>query len=252
MINRAKSHIAKLIAAAGWEPLLGQLDYYRFPSMKAAWGGPFNGQSGRRHIFEELISSVPFSAIVETGTFRGTTTELFAATGLPVHTIEGSARNYGFARMRFRRQSNVQVIHGDSRRQLASLLKKELSSLLEAPLFIYLDAHWSDDLPLADELGIIFASCHSAIVMIDDFAVPDDEAYAFDDYGAGKALVETYVAPAVQKFNLVAFYPTITGREENGMKRGSVVLAKRATADKFLRKVTSLRSRLAPHNIAGE
>ncbi len=48
---------------------LGVIDHFR--SLKNTWGGPFNGQIFRQQIYLELIRKIGFSAIVETGTFRG-------------------------------------------------------------------------------------------------------------------------------------------------------------------------------------
>ncbi len=70
------------------------------------------------------------------------------------------------------------------------------AEILAPPLtwvFIYLDAHWEDDLPLAEELRIIAGAWRSAVVMIDDFQVSDDDGYGFDDFGPGKALTQSYL-----------------------------------------------------------
>jgi hypothetical protein len=43
--------------------------------------------------------------------------------------------------------------------------------------------------------------------MIDDFQVPDDNGYGYDDYGVGKALIRGYIAPLASQFDLAEFYP---------------------------------------------
>src|SRR5262245_47668538 len=53
-----------------------------------------------------------------------------------------------------------------------------------------------------------------SIVMVDDFQVPGESGYGYDDYGSGKALTSEYIALSCQKFNLVRFYPAISAREE--------------------------------------
>ena len=57
---------------------LGVLDYYRFPDRGNTWGGPFNGQEIRKQIYIDIIRMVKPEAIIETGTYQGTTTKLFA------------------------------------------------------------------------------------------------------------------------------------------------------------------------------
>ena len=82
------------------ESAIGAIDYFRFPERRMAWGGPFNGQAGRRAIFDAIVSTVAPALILETGTHLGTTTELMAETGIAIVSVEGNARNFGFARMR--------------------------------------------------------------------------------------------------------------------------------------------------------
>jgi len=82
---------------------VGVIDYIRAPERGSAWGGPFNGQSARQALFKMIIANMPPRAIIESGTYLGTTTDFMAKTGLPVFTIELSPRNYGFVRARFRR-----------------------------------------------------------------------------------------------------------------------------------------------------
>jgi len=223
--------------------IVGYLDYYRFPERRSAWGGPFNGQESRLALFQELLHKLMPAAIVETGTYVGTTTELFAKTGLPVFTIEGHARNYGFACARLRRYRNVTLRHGDSRTQLQQLFDGPLASFGNKSLFCYLDAHWDEDLPLAEELDIIFGRSRSAVVMIDDFRVPGDAGYSYDDYGPGKALDREYIASAVASYGLTLFVPSTASGEETGARRGCAVLCRNpahaATLDdiSFLRRI---------------
>ena len=62
------------------------------------------------------------------------------------------------------------------------------------PTLFYLDAHWHEYLPLRDELEIALGQFANAVVLIDDFQVPDDPGYGFDDYGPGKTLNLEYLA----------------------------------------------------------
>lgn len=179
---------------------------------------------------------------METGTYLGTTTEFLAAAGCPVFSIEGQARNHGFARARLRRHGNVTLRLGDSREQLARLFDGPLAALLREPLFFYLDAHWNEDLPLAEELDMVFPRCQKAVIMVDDFQVPADSGYGYDDYGPGKRLAAAYIAPAVARHGLTVFYPSTPSAEETGVRRGCVVLcvkgeyADRIAASPLLRR----------------
>jgi hypothetical protein len=222
--------ILKLLKNAR-ELIGGWRDYGRKPEQRNPWGGPFNDQKARQDMFLSIVATIKPVAIVETGTYRGVSTEFMAKTGLPVHTIEGALRPFGFAWRRLRRIPNVRMMFSDSRRGLVKLAKGPLKDELSQPLFFYLDAHWNDDLPLADELEIIFSRCSDAVVMIDDFRVPDDEGYNYDDYGPGKVLSPDYIRPYVEKFGLVELYPSTPSSKESGnWRRGCAVLASPARA----------------------
>src|SRR5262249_42296175 len=156
----------------------------------------------RQALFVDILVKTQPHMIVETGTYLGITTELMSETGLPVFTIESHPRNYGFACARFWWRQNVRVLYGDSRARLGRLFDETLHPLYGLTLFFYLDAHWNDDLPLAEELDIVFRRCPKAVVMIDDFQVPSDAGYGFDDYGPGKALVLSYIRPAISAHQL--------------------------------------------------
>jgi hypothetical protein len=152
------------------------------------------------------------------------TTEFFAKFGRPVYTIEVNRRSYAFSRARLRLFRNVTLLLGDSREALRRLFNGQLQSVINLTIFFYLDAHWGTDLPLIEELEIIFAQCPGALVMIDDFQVPGDSAYGYDNYGPGEALTPAYIAPAVETYRLTAFFPATPAVQESGMRRGCVVL----------------------------
>jgi predicted O-methyltransferase YrrM len=223
-----KRTIKKVARRCLSDRMVGSIDYFRFPERRLAWGGPFNGQSNRVQIFKEIMARSRPSAIIETGTYVGTTTELMAETGLPVYSIEGHPRNYGFARARLRRKRNVSLRLGDSRTELLALFGGPLRSMKDKTIFVYLDAHWNADLPLGEELEIVFRNCQAAVVMVDDFQVPGDAGYGYDNYGSGKALTGSYIAPAIVSFGLVPLYPALPSADETGMRRGCVVLVQSA------------------------
>ena len=187
-----------------------------------------NGQRWRCLMFAELVHKTEPKAIVETGTYRGTTTEWLAAFQLPVLSCEAHPENYGFSRARLQATPNVRVLKADSRAFLRQLLGGPFG---DGRNLFYLDAHWNTDLPLAEELEIIFGRSLDSVVVIDDFEVPGDPGYAFDDYGGGKALTLEYISPMVDRFKLRAHYPTTSSAEETGAVRGCVVLARRDLSD---------------------
>ena len=221
--------IAKRAMHALLDTGLGAIDYYRFPELQNQWGGPFNGQSARCNLFHAIVRACRPTAIIETGTYRGDTTDYMAcAVDVPIYSVEFLRRNFGFATARLWGHRHVHLARGDSRFFLSKLLQS--GCLNRGTTFVYLDAHWNDELPLFEEIALIFSKMPSAVVMIDDFEVPWDMGYGFDDYGSGKSLKLDYILPSIKKFSLVVFGPSTASQYETGARRGCLVLSDKTMA----------------------
>lgn len=184
--------------------------------------GPLNGQAGRHAIVEDILQVCQPRAIFETGTYLGSTTKWFAErTTVPIMTVEANPEHATAAHVVLRDFPNVTAVTGDSRDVLRSWTMD--SSLPKDECFFYLDAHWNRDLPLAEELIIISEHFRDPIVMVDDFQVPADSGYAFDDYGPGKALTLNILPHSIRS-SFVPLFPTLESSKETGYRRGAVVL----------------------------
>ena len=207
--------------------------------LRAPFYGPFNGQQMRQRIFRGLIELTRPRTIFETGTFRGTTTEFVArATDAHVFTCEIDVNYFDFATRRLGGLANVTVVHTDSRSFLRRYVP--LFARADAVSLFYLDAHWDkDDLPLLEELRLVFEYAPRAVIMIDDFEVWDDPGYTFDDYGPTRRLGLGYLAP-LAPFRPHYFFPRSSG-EETGVRRGSVVLTTEPELARLVATVPELR-----------
>ena len=201
--------------------------------------GPLNG-AGRQELVRAVARSASPEAVIETGTHRGATTYfLWAITGAPTWTVEISSRSAAFAEWRLRDIADITVWRDES---CAAL--RELASDSRVPrdgVFFYLDAHWGGDLPLHDELLIISNSWTDPVIMIDDFQVPDDPGYGFDDYGPGQRLTPDYL-PLAEMGDVELLFPTCPSSAEGGLRRGCAVIASRERAAVFARDEVPLRS----------
>jgi len=180
----------------------------------------FNGQSYRARVVLDLADRLPFDAFVERGTYHGYTSAMVTAqTGLPVYSVESRRRYWAVAqRWKLRFPNRLHLKNGDSRAFLTS-------STLDGVRFplIYLDAHWTDDLPLREEIRIIGSRFEKAVVLIDDFYVPGDDGYGFDQYGDARLdldLIAEGLPPGAR-----AFFPSVSAEQETGGRRGWPVLA---------------------------
>ena len=68
--------------------------------------------------------------------------------------------------------------------------------------------------------------------MIDDFKVPNDPGYIYDNYGPERALTET-ILPEEPLRGWTVFYPAVPSNEETGARRGSCVLISPLLAPKI-------------------
>ncbi len=218
---------------------VAQVEYSCLPRRRDSWGGPFNGQERRKQIFLDILSAIDVSAIVETGTYHGTTTAFMARSrDCPVFTVEAQARNMHYAKLNLRDLRSVQFSLGDSRQFLRDLASD--AAVPKQGVFFYLDAHWEQDLPLVEEIEIICSHWTEPVIMVDDFEVPGDAGYVFDDYGYGKRLCLNLLEPLLE-FDLIPFFPAARSDEETGRRRGCVVLAVRGPVVERLDGVPSLR-----------
>jgi hypothetical protein len=104
----------------------------------------------------------------------------------------------------------------------------------------YLDAHWLDHLPLRDEIELIVANFSSAAIVIDDFEVPDDPGYGFDNYGTDKRLSLDYLLQASTP-PLAIYFPRARSEQETGARRGSATLTANPRFEEILDRMPALR-----------
>jgi hypothetical protein len=184
-----------------------------------------------------LIEVLKITAVVETGTFRGTSTAYMAKFGLPLYSCELHPRYFRYASQRLSPLANVHLTLSDSRPFLRGLFDQ--GTLPKGTVLFYLDAHWESDLPLWEEIDLIFSYSPQAVIMVDDFRVPTDSGFSYDDYGRGKCLsVSNLYAAAVIRPSL--FFPSLPSGHETGATRGCVVLAIGDTATAIGLRATRL------------
>lgn len=199
----------------------------------------FNGQSFRKKIFEQIVSSIVLDRIIETGCFVGDSAAFMSRTsGLPLLSSEINPMFFRIAGKRLVGFPNAVVEQADSRQFLRSIVERRLC---DERTFFYLDAHWDEDLPLREEVDLIGSHWSEFVIMIDDFEVPNDPGYGFDRYGRDRMLTLGYLRPQVDAHDLVVFFPSARSESESGRVRGSVVLANHKPFVQQLEQLSSLR-----------
>ncbi len=226
---------ARLIALG-----LACADYWLRPGLKTEYGGPFNDQQARARLCERLAAFGSIRAVVETGTYRGTTSLFLARLfETPIYSVEINPRYYYYACLRTRSMPNVRLFMGDSRRFLDALARDP--DVPKADVFFYLDAHRVGNLPLREEIEIIRHAWDQSLVMIDDFEVPGDPDYRFNEYGPGIRLGADLLSTAARGYR--HFYPSTSPHDETGFRRGCVLLVPEGRWAERLRTLSLVRER---------
>jgi hypothetical protein len=74
------------------------------------------------------------------------------------------------------------------------------------------------NLPLAEELEVVFNWDSDAIVIIDDFQVSNDPGYRYDDYGARQGTDDGFSRAGMSIFELEQLYPVPSRSRRNRSK----------------------------------
>lgn len=121
--------------------------------------------------FQRLYEYIGSSIAIETGTYKGETTETLSKYFDKVYSIEINKEFAEKAKERFINNSKIEIINGNSSDVLKEIIPKIINS--DKYIFFYLDAHWNDYWPILDELKLIDKYLYGkAIIWIDDFKVP--------------------------------------------------------------------------------
>lgn len=142
-------------------------------------GGPFGFDIHFALEVDYLINAAGCDAFIETGTNTGDTTDYMSKQypNLSIISTEIEPTFYSLASVRLKDRSNVKL-HLNSSEQIM----KQYRSQFKCPLY-YLDAHWNEYWPLADEIRNI----ERGVVCVSDFFIGEearrgDVFYGFDSY----------------------------------------------------------------------
>jgi predicted O-methyltransferase YrrM len=140
----------------------------------------FNNDSIVSETVVQLVKDLHIDCIVETGTFRGTTTAFLSENfpTLDIYTIEVDFKTFLQAEHNLKSFKNIKLLCGSSEKVLEDLLPR----LKDKRILFYLDAHWEKYWPLLDEFEAIRKNAKdNCCIVIDDFKVPYRQ-FQYDTY----------------------------------------------------------------------
>lgn len=179
---------------------------------------PFSGDVYLINTFFSLIKKYNINTVIETGTWKGRTTQLLSVMVKDVYTIEINKGFYNKAEY-LKDYNNIHRYYGDSPEILLFILKKIKKNIL-----FFLDAHWEEHNPLLDELQVISKSnLINPIIVIHDFYNPYTD-FGYDTYN-GQIYNYEYISDYVNKIykNPIIKY----NKKATGEKRGVIILRER-------------------------
>ncbi len=186
------------------EPTLKEIvDFKKKPDQFSQYSSPqllevssaFNSAPELSPFFNFLKKKYHIDTAIETGTFKGSTTTLFARLFDHVHTIEISAPAYQTAKETLKPYENIHCHLGSSEKVLSEILP----SVKGKPVLFYLDAHWEEHWPLRQELEEISKTHRdNCIIVVDDIKVPGKKRIPYDKYGENECSHE-YIKTELDK-----------------------------------------------------
>lgn len=133
---------------------------------------------------QKLIEKFDVDTIIETGTYKGWSTNVLAQTGKKIITIEVNEELYNHAKKFNSKYDNITFYLGSSQK----VINDVISVGCQDKILFFLDAHWGEYWPLLDELNVIHSKKmnHLPVIIIHDFFVPDEigkAKFGYDKYG---------------------------------------------------------------------
>jgi len=136
----------------------------------------------KQHVLRSYAERYQLKIFVETGTYRGDMVAAMNSLFEKIYSIELSDTLFAEAQRRFKRDTHVELIHGDSGKELGRIMPR-----IHQPALFWLDGHYSagdtargdKDTPLREELDqILRAPDLGHVIVIDDArCLGSDPAY---------------------------------------------------------------------------
>lgn len=236
----------QILGQNNWRILISQLlgngkikGVYRFitgfKQFADLMGGSMDGQKIKQRVAITIIKKCKPSFIVETGTLYGTTTKwLTSHSNCPIYSCEINDANYTFSTLRFFINKRVKISNQNSIDFLSDLSQNHS---LTKTTFFYLDAHSLRSTPIKEEVKIIFENWKKAIILINNFQVPNNKKFGYKQFDKYTAIKLNYFGNLFKNKHL--FFP-LDYLKETGAKKGYLVVTNDERQGEYIESLDSL------------
>jgi hypothetical protein len=173
----------------------------------------FHGDIYLLQIIDLLVEGGKVKYFIETGTNQGRTLTYFASKYKHVEcfSCEASKKAFSIAVNTCKRLNNI-VLKNSLSQDFFVWSKKHHSDIFKQPTLFWLDAHgcgftW----PLQTEIEFITNNFKHCYVIIDDFKVPDNLNFEYDEYKS-QICSHKYIKNDIHWDNYELYYPAYTER----------------------------------------
>ncbi len=181
-----------------------------------------NGQKNRLRTIYLLSQILRPTHAIETGTYVGTTTQyLTSMVTNKTYSIEMNRKYLEIAKNRLGKEiesGSLDLILGSSNIEMRNVLMQLDPN--EHRVLAYLDAHWLDYVPLKNEIQSLLEWGGSFIAIVDDFMIPSDTGYGYDQYLNYR--IDISMIPQSDKIS--TWIPSELSISESGARRGTAYL----------------------------
>lgn len=171
------------------------------------------GFHGDRYLLD-IVDALAQDAevFVETGTNVGSTLAYFARKypNIPCLSCEPDAEAFQHARKNVSGLPNI-TLYNQTSQQFLETLREKHGDIFQKKALFWLDAHgYGFQWPLKEELAFISGNFAHALILIDDFKVPGQEMFGYDEY-QGQICSYEYVKNALDTARMYkVYYPNYT------------------------------------------
>lgn len=202
---------------------------------------PMNGQKIRLRTAYLLSEILNPNYAIESGSFLGTTSQyLTTMVSEKTFSIEINKEFSDIAKLRLSSEilsNQLEIIEGNSAERMPSILAK--MNPASSTILAYLDAHWLDEIPLRVELQSLLNWGGQFVAIIDDFYIPDDLGYGFDQYVNHRV----DISHIPQSDNLTVWIPSQSSSLESGARRGTAYVVSSEVGSKVFENAKKLNLR---------